>query len=231
MKLHSLVLGILPFLSLTVLAQAPTTTLDWKFSNTANPASPTPSGTVNPSNATATATFSGGMLTYIFGQGPEGIYGTPTGLWAMEQSATAPQLTLNVNQTPVSTVDLSLVVTHFVDNLQFPGAISLALGDPATTTPTYQYSREVVIPQTGVMTGSWVADTYSWGALNYADFDLRQLVINLVPGAASGGLLLDEVKLTIVGEIAVPEPMVGQLAGLGLLLFGVRSWLSRRARN
>jgi hypothetical protein len=220
MKLHQLALGFVSCLSLTLAVQAQTTTLDWTFSrNNQNP-----SQAVGYTNAPAT--FVEGNNRWMQ-TGPEGIYGTAnTGLWSMERSGdTAPKLELKYDQTPVETVDLTLVITHFVDNAQFPGTVSFSI-------PGVTYDgRQLVTPQEGSMIGAWYADTWSWtgvgfplgGMVNGAPISLY-----LFPGGDKS-LLLDEVKLSIFGAVAtVPEPMAGQLAGLGLVLFGLRSWLRRK---
>ena len=226
MKLQKLVTGFVTSLAfaLTVQAATPEVTLDWTFSTGENPSFAT--GTTN----AATATFlPGGNYTYFQGAGPFGLYGTLTGLWAMEKSADSPPaLELKLNQTPVTTVDLTLVLTQFIDNSQFPGTVSFPLAGA-------QYlGRQTVQEQTGDMIGVWVADTYLWTGVSFplgTAPNGAEITLALFPGLNSSGLLLDEVKLTILGAVStVPEPMCGQLAGLGLLLFGIRSWLRRRAQ-
>lgn len=227
MKLQHILIGIAPCLFLAISAQGQTTTLDWRFSNAANPASPTASGTTNLTGGAASATFVQGNNNYILGSGPGGLYGTPTGLWAMDWSGTtAPELELKLDRTPVETVDLTLTVTHFVDNGQYPGTLSFSLPNSVAV------GRQVLIPQTGSMIGFWAADTYSWAGVSYpawGDPNGAPITLDLFPGL-NGSLLLDEVKLSILGAVStVPEPMAGQLAGLGLALFGIRSWLRRKA--
>jgi len=229
MKLQRLILGIAPclFLALSAHAQTTLTTLDWKFSTPGNPAAPSTSGTTNLTGGAATATFTQGVNTYISGMGPGGLYGTPTGLWAMDWAGqTPPELALMLNQTPVQSVDLTLTVTHFVDNSQYPGTLSFSLPNAVPI------GRQVLIPQTGSMMGFWAADTYSWAGVTYpawGNANGAPITLDLFPGTQYGSLLLDEVKLSILGAVStVPEPMAGQLAGLGLLLFGLRSWLRRK---
>jgi len=231
MKLPQFLIVTAPCLLLAYSAQAqntPLTTLDWKFNTLANPAPPTAAGTTNLTGGAATATFVQGVNSYIAGSGPGGLYGPPTGLWAMDWAATTPpELELKLDQTPVTSVDLTLTVTHFVDNAQYPGTLSFSLPNAVAV------GRQVVIPQTGNMIGFWAADTYSWAGVTYpawGDANGAPITLDLFPGLGNGSLLLDEVKLSILGAVStVPEPMAGQLAGLGLLLFGLRSWLRRKA--
>ncbi len=230
MKLHQFVIGTVAGLSLALTVQMATAqvTLDWKFNTGANPSLPdVVTGTTN----AATATFlPGGNYTYFPSTGPFGLYGTLTGLWAMEKSAdTAPALELKFDQTPVTTVDLTLVLTQFIDNSQFPGTVQFPLPGAVFM------GRQTVQEQTGDMIGAWFADTYAWTGISFPVGDALNgapITLALFPGLNSSGLLLDEVSLTIIGAVStVPEPMCGQLAGLGLLLFGLRSWLRRRAQN
>jgi hypothetical protein len=232
MKLPQLLVGIGTCLLLAMAAQAQTTlltTLDWKFSVAGNPSLPTASGTTNLTGGAATASFLGDSRKYhyYFGTGPNGLYGTPTGLWAMAPlDGVAPELELKLDQTPVDKVDLTLVMTHFVDNSVYPGAVSFSVPGVSFV------DRQVVVPQTGDMIGVWVADTYSWTGVTYpvgGDANGAPITLDLFPGMSGTGLFLDEVKLSILGAVStVPEPMAGQLAGLGLLLFGLRSWLRRK---
>jgi len=208
----------------------PLTTLDWKFSLAGSPSAPTVPGTTNLTGGAATATFTQGNNKYYFGKGPNGLYGTPTGLWAMAPlDGVVPELELKLDQTPVSTVDLALTVTHFVDNSLYPGAVGFSVPGSSFV------GRQVVVPQSGDMIGFWVADTYSWTGLNFplvgnTSGNGSPITLDLFPEFSGTGLMLDEVKLSILGAVStVPEPMAGQLAGLGLLLFGLRSWLRRKA--
>lgn len=228
MRPHHILAGVLSswLLAVTAQAQTQTTTLDWKFSTAQNPAPPTTQE--NPTGGTATATFIEGNNTYYFGQGPEGVFGTPTGLWSMDPlDGKAPKLQLKLDRTPVQSVDMTVVVTHFVDNSLYPGVLGFSLPNAVNL------GRQVVVPQTGNMIGFWVADTFSWTGVTFPAWggvNGAPITLDLFPGMANTGLFLDEVKLSIFGAVStVPEPMAGQLAGLGLVLFGLRSWLRRKA--
>jgi len=218
MKLRQIIAGIVASLSLALTGQATTTELDWQFSSFGNPAPPTTA--VDPSGGTATATFSGGVNTWFFSAAsPDlfGLYGTTqTGLWDMQNS----QLALNLNRVPASLLNYTLVIRQFVDpnGAFFPGTFSFSI-------PNAQFDgRTIVEQQTGNMLGMWVADTYHWNQLS----PLGTISLNVAPGEGNGHLFLDEVKFTIVGEIAVPEPSSVQMGVAGLLTLGFYFWRRRK---
>lgn len=224
MKPQQFVLGLAGYVALALSAQAQVTTLDWQFTYPGNPQVPTSSSTTN----AAGATFTTGNNKW-WDTGPNGVFGTPTGLYSMDPSGgVAPVLELKLDQTPVDKVDLTLVLTHFVDNAQFSGVVDFL---PVHSTTFDYVGRTTVVPQTGDMIGAWVADTWTWTGVTYPIFGSPNgapLTLDLFPGGTSS-LMLDEVKLSILGAVStVPEPVAGQLAGLGLLLFGLRSWLRRK---
>lgn len=227
MKLQQLLIGIGACLPLAFAAQGQTTTLDWKFSAAGNPSAPTASGTTNLTGGAASATFIQGNNTYFFSTPSADLYGTPRGIWAMDWvGSTEPKVQLKLDQTPESTVDLTLVVTHFTGNSLYSDTVGFSLPNEVAI------GREIFVPKTGSMAGFWVADTYSWSGVSFpawGGLNGAPITLDLFPGL-NGSLLLDEVKLSILGAVStVPEPMAGQLAGLGLALFGLRSWLRRRA--
>jgi hypothetical protein len=215
--MKKLIVCFVPCLSLTFMAQAQSNVFDWTFSVAGNPASPNAATTINPSGGTANASFIGNNNTYIFGNAPGGFAGTPTGLWDVQNG----QVQLAINRTSVNPVDLTLVVTEFSDRSIYPGTMSFSF-------PGAQFvSETVVVPQTGIMTGAWYAETFSWSQFNLG---LNPITLDISPSPANGGLLLDEVQFTINGPlVAVPEPGYGALTAAGLLAFGIRSWLRRKA--
>ena len=131
------------------------------------------------------------------------------------------QLQLTMNRGAVGPVSYTLEVFQFVDSSGsfFPGNLSL------TPAGAQLVSSSVYVPQTSGMIGSWYDNTYSWSAVT-----LSPSIVLDISGAGGNPILLDEVKLTIVGNLtAVPEPSCGLIAAAGLLAFGLRSWLRRRA--
>ena len=220
MKASEIILSIGAGLSLVLTSQAqPTTnTLDWNFSFAGNPSPINASGTTNTSGGTATATFVGLNNTYFFNSGPggaSGYFGPPTGLWDVNNG----ELDLSLNRTASSPVNYRVVVTQFIDNQLYPGTVGFSV-------PNAQFlNRNVVVPQSGNMGGFWAADTYSWTGVSLSG---ANFTMNLNPGTAGTALLLDDVQFTIV--IPVPEPGVSQVAAIGLIAFGMVSWI-RRTRN
>lgn len=101
------------WLAVAVASQAQTA-LDWKFSSSANPSFPT---TTNPPTVVATATFLSGNYTYL-PSGPFGLYGPPTGLWGLAALDATPGVVefRLADLVPVTTVNLSLELYHFVDS-------------------------------------------------------------------------------------------------------------------
>jgi hypothetical protein len=213
MRLNRVFLGLVSSLSLALAGQAATTNiLDWQFSTADNPAPPTIA--VNPDGGNPLATFTGPNNTYFFGTGPNGLFGSPTGLWDVE----AGQLALTLQLSGVGPVDLTVVITQFVDQNRalYPGTISFSI--PGGTL----VNEVVAVPQTGNMIGSWYRDTYQWTA---ADAGAGPITLDLGPAAAGTGMLLDEIQFTLT---EVPEPGCGLLAGTGLLALAMRYWSRRK---
>jgi hypothetical protein len=141
------------------------------------------------------------------------------------------QLQLTMDRGAVGPVSYTLEVFQFVDSSGsfLPGNLSLMptpdagfLPDGITSKPV---SSTVYVPQTSGMIGSWYDNTYSWSAVT-----LNPSIVLDISGAGGSPILLDEVKLTIVGNLtSVPEPSCGLITAAGLLAFGLRSWLRRRA--
>lgn len=212
---------MVPCLSLALAAQAQTTNvLDWQFNTGINPAAPTAATTINPDGGSPTATIfdtsgNGTGINYSFAARPGA--GSPTGTWELDFG----QLLLTMDKGAVGPVSYTLQVFQFIDSggSFFPGNLDLS------PVGSHFDSRSVYVPQTAGMIGAWYEDTYSWSSVTV---DPR---ITLgISGDSGNPILLDEVKLTIVGNLtSVPEPSCGVITAAGLLAFGLRSWLRRRA--
>ncbi len=231
MKANSkLIVSIVPCLFLVFSGQAAMqTTLDWEFSTwgttlTNGDTVVLPTTTINPSEGDAMATVHGPNTTYYFGVGPQPITGSPlpTGLWEVLLG----DITLSLdNRTSASPVTYTLEITQFRDNNFYPGNVTFSAQGYQLPIPTF--SQTVVIPQTGDMTGSWFRDVYQWTSV-----DLQNEPIDLTIGPANvgGGLLVDELKFVINGDlIPVPEPATSQIAAAGLLAFALRHWARRKS--
>jgi hypothetical protein len=123
-------------------------------------------------------------------------------------------------------VDYTLVLTQFVDEgTFFPGTVIFSI------TNAQFVGRTTVEPQTGIMVGSWVADTYQWSALSLAG----PILLGISPGAGSGQLLFDEVKLSIVGDLTavvnVPPTLFVQLSGNAVMLTWSGPFVLQSASN
>jgi hypothetical protein len=222
MRLSKTIISIVPCLSLVFAAQAQTTTniLDWQFSTGSNPAAPSPATTVNPDGGAPQASIidtsgNGTGANYSFPARPGA--GSPMGTWEIDFG----QLQLTMNRGAVGPVSYTLEVFQFVDSSGsfFPGNLSL------TPAGAQLVSSSVYVPQTSGMIGSWYDNTYSWSAVT-----LSPSIVLDISGAGGNPILLDEVKLTIVGNLtAVPEPSCGLIAAAGLVAFGLRSWPGRKA--
>ena len=212
--------SLVPCLFLAIVAQAQTTNiLDWQFSTGANPALPTPASTINPDGGTPLATFIDSSATGTginYSGAPRPGAGSPSGTWEIDFG----QLLLTMDRSAVGPVSYTLQVFQFITGDSFfPGTLSLA-PSPDSNVPV----RSVYVPQTPGMIGAWYVDTFSWSAVN-----LNNSAISLdITGAGGNPILLDEVKLTIVGNLtSVPEPSCGLITAAGFLAFGLRSWLRR----
>jgi hypothetical protein len=212
MKLRHVSLGIVLLLSFAVTGQAQLfTELDWKFS--LNLRTNPPTTAINPSGGTATANILGNNNTYYFGTGPQGLYGTPTGLLSVLNG----QVQIRMDRVATTLVDYLLTVTHFVDGgAFFPGTFSFSI-------PNAQAGSRTVVETTSI--GSWVIDTYSWNQIS------GPISLDISAGPGNGQLFFDEVKLGVTGNLSpVPEPGVIPMAATGLFALGMFSWF-RRKRN
>jgi hypothetical protein len=199
MRPFKLLVSTIAVLTLALTSHAALTTMDWKFSLPGNP-------TALDTNSTslygggATATFYGTNNTYYPGTAPggsNGYYGSPTGLWDMNDG----HLLLTLGFTSFDLVDLTLVITHFVDGQAYPGMAIFSGNGLPDSNPNYTgTSRTVVIPQWGNMGGFWAADTYTWSQVSLDVY--KPFSIDIIPGNGYGGeMLLDEVQFTITGGL------------------------------
>ncbi len=208
------VLCLVLCLSFALAGQAQTTNvLDWQFNTADNPAMPTPDTTINPDGGNPEANFIGSSINYSFFPRPG--FGSPIGTWEIDFG----QLLLNMDRSAVGPVSYTLQVFQFVDSIGlYPGKLSFSIGAPDS------FTSSVYVPQTGDMLGAWYENTYSWSAVN-----LNPTITLGITETDGNPLLLDEVQLTIVGNLSlVPEPSSGLIATIGLLAFGIRSWIRRR---
>jgi hypothetical protein len=225
MKLNNVIVSVIPCLLLALGGQAAAqTTLDWQFSTfgtgPANSVTNAPTTAVSPFGGTAQATVVGPLNTYFFGTGPGGAtgpFGPPTGLWDVEGSG---QIQLTLDLSAGTPLDYTVVITQFGDRSFYPGTFSFSL--PGATF----VSETLVVPQTGNMTGSWVADTYHWSQVNLGN---NTISLDIGPSSSGVGLLVDEVQFSIGGNLMpIPEPGFSQLAAAGLLAFAMRYWSRRK---
>jgi hypothetical protein len=221
MKLNSILASLAACLSLGISAQAAspsTNVLDWTFSVAGNPAAPNAATTLNPSGGNPQATIFGNNNTYFFGTGPLGLYGSPTGLWDVEGGHVT--LTLDLLAQPPG-ANYTLQIYQFADEGRsfYPGTLTLS------PVGAQFVSESVYVPQSGNMIGAWYVDTYSWTSV----ITTPRITLDIAPGAGSPALLLDELKLTVVGTLIAPEPGCGLIAALGLVTLGIRSWLRRKS--
>jgi hypothetical protein len=210
------------WLSLALTTRAATVnTWDWKFSASGNPTALDASSSTNYWGGTVVATFRGTNNTYYVGTGPggsNGYFGPPTGLWEVING----DLLLELCRTAYTPVNLTLVITHFVDGQVYPGiAFFDGNGIESSMWNWTTASRNVVVPQVGNMGGFWASDTYTWSQVN---FNRRlPITLDIIPGTGSGGaMLLDEVQFTIEGDLTfMPPPptlalVVDRAFGLGI---------------
>lgn len=232
MKLSRCSISIGSCLLLAVSSQAQLVTdVDWKFSVSGRTNNPT-EVISNPSGATATATVFGNSSTYFFGAGPEGLFGTRTGLWDIGWDSGSGKMELGISLGAISVVEFTLKVTQFVGG---PYSGLLSFNSPNVlgfTTASAQLTGQTVVEQrTGSMVGYWVQDTYTWSAMG-APGPIR---LNIVPGngTSSAAALFDEVELIIKGDLtSAPEPTSVQLLTVGLAAFALgRPWLRRKAKG
>jgi hypothetical protein len=219
MKPKRIIITLAACLSLAVTAQAVTTNvLDWTFSIAGNPVAPNLPTTINPSGGNPQATIFGNINTYFFGSAANqpSLYGSPTGIWDIEGSAG--HMTLSLNLTGAQkVVGYNVQIYQFADEGRafYPGNLTLSPSGAQFV------SESVYVPQSGSMIGAWYLDTYSWNSV----VPSSSLSLDIAPGAGSSAMLFDEVKLTVL--VDVPEPSSGLIAMVGLLAYGVRSWLRR----
>jgi hypothetical protein len=216
MQFNKVIISLVAGLSFALSGHAQTTNiLDWQFNTSDNPAEPNWLTSVNPDGGDPDATFTGSSINYSFFPRPG--FGEVGGTWEIDFG----QLQLAMNRSAKGPVSYTLEVYQFIDTGRafYPGALSLS---PAGS----QFvSEKVYVPQTGDMLGAWYVDTYSWSSVN-----LDPTISLGITGAGGNPILLDEVKLTIVGNLTlVPEPGSGLIAVIGLLVLGVRSWFRKRA--
>jgi hypothetical protein len=213
MKLNQFIFGILPCMGLVLSAQAQMeSTFDWQFSAAGNHVAPTLS--INPSGAISEIAYLDGPRTYYYGAEPSGLFGTPSGLWSLEGAG---DLIIGMDRTSLAPVDLTLVITQFINDV-LPGTVSFSLDGALFD------GRTTIIQQTGTMSGYWVEDTYHWTDLSVVD----ALTLQINSTSIYGALLLDRVKLDVVGDLVpVPEPATIQFAAMGALAFAAR-FLARR---
>ena len=222
MRLNRTIISIVPCLSLAIAAQAATQTtnvLDWQFNTGANPTAPTAATTINPDGGSPTATIfdtsgNGTGINYSFAARTGA--GSPMGTWEIDFG----QLLLTMDKSAVGPVSYTLQVFQFIDQSEtfFPGDLELSPNG------FHFVNSTVYVPQTTGMIGAWYEDTYAWDAVT-----LSPSIRLSISGDSGFPILLDEVKLTIVGNLtAVPEPSSGLIAAAGLLAFGLLSRLRRK---
>jgi hypothetical protein len=219
-RFSKVLLSLVPCLSLVLVTQAETTNvLDWQFASGNNPAVPTAATTINPDGGSPLATFidsspSGNGINWSGPTRPGA--GSPTGTWEVDFG----QLLLTMDVGAIGPVSYTLQVFQFIDNTGFfPGNLSLS------PEGSQLVSSSVYVPQTAGMIGAWYVNTYTWSAVS-----LDPTIALDITGAGGNPILLDEVKLTIVGNLTqVPEPSCSLIAAAGLFAFGLRSWSRRKA--
>jgi len=229
MKLNRNILAVLGGLACGVAAQAQmVTTFDWGFSTIFNPSVPPNSGITNevsnPTAASVAAVINGDFNTYFFGMGPEGIYGTASGLWDIQNGSLDLAMSDRIGS-PLSgfLVDYTIVLRQFVDAGGFyPGIVAFSV-------PGGQLiGSRTVEAQSGNMIGAWVEDTYKWSQVKLTEY----LTLTITPGdpdPEKKSLLVDSVQLKIEGTLdKVPEPATLQLLVLGMAAAGLRAWSRRR---
>ncbi len=223
MNLKSILNGLAILLPMALASQAATPTiLDSQFNNGTLPSSPADSpNTVNNTGGDATLNITGTIPPnhYYFNARPS--YGTTErGTWDTFNS----QFILNIGAgttSPGETLAYTLTIDQFYDggNL-FPAALSFSIGTPESSTRT-------VLDSTPTL-GQWVEDVFTWHVTPTQMLTPLSVTISADPTSSSSELFFDRVRWDIVGDIAVPEPGTGVIAGLGLLAFGLRNWFRRK---
>lgn len=193
------------------------TEMTWDFHSQQNPATPslTP---LNPLGVNGTASILGEFNDYFFGNGPEGLYGSPSGLWAVFRG----EIRLELPHI-ADVAECTVVIRQFMDPVGFcyPGQVSFSKPGAVAV------GRTVVEPQTGNMVGWWVEDTYQW--TDFSPAWNNHLSLSLAPAeAGNSNLLIDSVRLNVLSEI--PEPTSLQMILVGVLVVGLRAWSRREDR-
>jgi hypothetical protein len=224
MKLNRVIISLVPCLALVLTAQAATPSTNiWDFTFSVRaitntpPDAPPVGNSITPDGGNPRAIIFGNNNTYFFGTGPNGLYGSPTGLWDVEGAAGGHVQITSDLVTPFP-VTYTLKIWQFADDGRsfYPGTLSLSPSGAQFV------SESVYVPQSGNMFGAWYLDTYSWSSF----IPSTTISVDINPGPGSGALLFDEVQLTAV--LNAPEPSSCLIGAAGLLLFGIRSWLRRK---
>ncbi len=227
MKLEQVIGGLAVLLSGVVTVQAdPTTTMDWEFSTSDNPATVTPDTSVNPFGATGTAAIDqsngdGYQAGTLFEQYGQTGYGTQTGLWDLLNAGTM-ELSLDKQAAAGATLSYTLTVDAFFSSpLSFPNisdAMTFSLPNAQQVSRTQLNSGDK---------GAWYEVVYSWNQVNTSG--PISLTLTSPAGLGATDLVIDRIQFSISGNLApIPEPTVVQLGAVGFAALGLWSWRQRR---